>query len=93
MTNFHHPTQVRPKNKKVKHNDWICEICSNYNYSFRVQCNFNLIQVTAVKHNQQKQSTKSKPNKKSNKFCQVKSNNHRQQSAQIKQIIFQILYF
>ena len=36
------------KFKKTKHDDWVCALCQNYNYSFRVQCTSYLIQATAA---------------------------------------------
>lgn len=30
--------QSKPRYNKYRHNDWICNICNNYNYSFRQEC-------------------------------------------------------
>ena len=44
MNSFQQFSQNKHKNKKNRHNDWICEVCKNYNYSFRTECKelFNL---------------------------------------------------
>lgn len=31
-------THQQNKTKKVRQNDWVCSLCNNYNYSFRVSC-------------------------------------------------------
>ena len=41
MTHIHKP-HMQNKAKKVKHNDWICSLCNNYNYSFRVSCSSSI---------------------------------------------------
>lgn len=38
MSHPTHPTHPNPKPKKTKHDDWVCTLCKNYNYSFRAQC-------------------------------------------------------